>query len=323
MFSELESQINDYVLDCDIRGLSNRTLHSYQQSLLLFARYLSDVHEITDAKDVKTEHIKRYIKYCKDRGKYSAVTADYTKQYNRPEARPDHGKPVSVSTVANYLRNIKVFFGYLEKERIIRINPAKGIKSIKPERKEKKLLSKEELRRLMQSFDLTRIYEMRAYIMTRLILDTGVRVGELTEIKPEDIDFRNRAILMRVTKNGSERYVFFSNKMSRELKRWLQYQDRYSTSEYLFSTSRNTQMTVSSFERTLRIHGEKAGVKVTPHILRNNFAKYYLMNGGDLTTLSRLLGHSSLEVTKVYLDFTTDEIRDQYQKFSPMNNLKI
>ncbi len=67
------------------------------------------------------------------------------------------------------------------------------------------------------------------------------------------------------------------------------------------------------------------GVSIHPHQLRNNFINYYLVEGnGDFATLSRILGHSSVDVTmKAYLDFTGQEIGRKYQKHSPLNNLDI
>ena len=63
---------------------------------------------------------------------------------------------------------------------------------------------------------------------------------------------------------------------------------------------------------------------VTPKVFRNNFAKRFLMNGGDIFTLSKLLGHSSVEVTQAaYLDLTDDDLRQQYQRFSPIANMRV
>lgn len=84
--------------------------------------------------------------------------------------------------------------------------------------------------------------------MARLILETGVRAGEVCGLKPEHIDFKNKAILIENPKNNQQRYVYFGQKMSTDLKRWMQYRDRYSGSEYLFPTIRGTQLDIRNFE---------------------------------------------------------------------------
>lgn len=112
--------------------------------------------------------------------------------------------------------------------------------------------------------------------------------------------------------------------MATELRRWLQYRYRYKDSEFLFCTTKGSQLQVRSFESNFTIYGERIGKKeIHPHILRNNFAKRFLMNGGDIYTLSQILGHSSVKVTEeCYLDLKNEDLRNQYQRFSPLMNLK-
>lgn len=110
------------------------------------------------------------------------------------------------------------------------------------------------------------------------------------------------------------------------LRRWLQFKDRYIDNDILiFPTTRGTKLGIPHFERNFRIYKERAGLSqnVTPHSLRNNFAKRCLMSGMDIYTLSRILGHSSVTVTeKTYLDLTVTDIRKNYQRFSPLENMQ-
>lgn len=320
---EIDRQVDDFMLYCESKALSRKTLASYEQTLRLFSAYLKNEHDISDVRKVNTEHLREYIKYLRDRGKYTVVSNETSRAINHPQNRPDAGKSLSETTIANYLRNVKVFFAFMHDDRVIKVNPAKKIKNIKPKRRNKKLLSEFELKALMRTFETSTYYGYRSYTITRILLDTGMRIGECLSLLPEDVDYRNRAILIRGPKNKQDRHVFFSVKMSRELKRWMNYRDRYIDSEWLFPTTRGTKIQVPSFEKTLREHGKRVGIEVAPHILRNNFAKYYLMNGGDVISLSRILGHSSVEVTKVYLDFDDKELGQRYQRHSPLNNLDI
>lgn len=313
------------MLYCDSKHLSKKTLSSYEQTLKLFALYLKDEFKIEDAAKVKSAHIRHYIKYLRERGKYTVVVKLKSKEVNHPDHRNDFNKQISDTTIANYLRNIKVFFNFLFSEREIKINPVENIENIKPNRKKKSLLTPEELKSVLGTFDLTQFHSYRSWLMCRLILDTGCRAGEICNLRPENIDFRNKSILIENPKNNQERYVYFGFKLSNDLKRWLQYRDRYSDSTYLFPTIRGTKLDVRNFERTLKQAGLKVGVNIHPHLLRNNFAKYYLIEGsGDFATLSRILGHSSVDVTmKAYLDFTDQEVAKKYQKHSPVNNLDL
>lgn len=327
--SELNYQIDSFMLFCDSKHLSRKTLSSYEQTLRLFAQYLENEFRINDASKVKSMHIRNYVKYLRERGKYTVVVNTLSKDVNHPDHRHDFNKPISDTTIANYLRNIKVFFNFLYSEREIKVNPVETIKNIKPKRKAKILLSPEQLKKVLNTFDLTNFHAYRTYLQMRLILDTGVRATECCDLKPENIDFRTKSILIENPKNNQQRYVYFGHKLSRELKRWIQYRDRYSDSEYLFPTIRGTRLDVRNFERTLKEAGKKVGVDIHPHLLRNNFAKYYLLGdgngtGGDFATLSRILGHSSVDVSmKAYLDFTDEEVGRKYQRHSPLNHLDI
>lgn len=325
MFNEIEFQIDNYMLYCDSKNLTRKTKASYEQSLRLFSAYLRNNHNVTEPAAIKTAHIRSYIQYLRDRGKYTVVADEQSKHVNNPDGRTDRAKPVSDTTIANYLRNIKVFLNFLVEERELKENPANKVPNIKPQRKQKRLTAPNEIKRLLQTFDLTTFHGYRNWLMTRLMLDTGIRVGECTQLKPENIDFHNRSVLIVNLKNHRDRYVFFSDRFSTDLRRWLHYRARFSDSAYLFPTTRGNMTDANVFEKSLKKVGAEAGVPdIQSHQLRNNFAKYYLLNGGDFVTLSRILGHSSADVTmKAYLDFQHNEIAKKYQQHSPFNNWKF
>lgn len=93
----------------------------------------------------------------------------------------------------------------------------------------------------------------------------------------------------------------------------MNYRDRYSDAPLFFPTIRGTQLEIRNYEKALRDAGQKVGIMIHPHQLRNNFAKYYILNGGDWFSLCRILGHSSVEVTqRAYLDFSDEEIGKKY-----------
>lgn len=325
LLSDMELQMDNFMLYCSSKNLTQKTLRSYEQTLRLFVHYMEEQFQVNEVCKVKSAHIRHYIKYLRERGKYTVVSDTASMKVNHPDLRNDYNKPISDTTVANYLRNIKVFFNYLHTvEREIKVNPVESIKNIKPVRKQKPLLSSEDIVKVLRQFDTTTFHGYRNWIVTRLLLDTGMRISECLTLKADHFDFKNKAILIENPKNHQQRYVYFSFKMSSDIKRWLLYHDRFSNSDFLFPTIRGTQLEVRNFEKSLRDAGRKVGVGIHPHQLRNNFAKYYLLHGGDWVSLSRILGHSSVEVTqKAYLDFTDKEIGQKYQKHSPLTNLKI
>ena len=120
-----------------------------------------------------------------------------------------------------------------------------------------------------------------------------------------------------------DRTVYFSPKTEGALRRWLHIKDRYVESDYLFPVKTHGGcIGVGNFETNFKRYIRRAGLNedYCPHCLRNNFAKRCLLNGMDIFTLSKILGHSSVQITEqAYLDLTDDDISQQYHKASPLS----
>lgn len=322
-----EDLIQDYIDYCSYKNLAIKTIKSYNQTLMLFTQYLREEKNIEDITKVNKEIVEEYINFTRERGKYSFVSGDGYLKANI-DKRTDIGNEVSIATINNYLRNIKVFFNYLEENRIIKTNTVKNCKFIKSERKSKEQLTDEEYKKLIKSLDITKFHEYRDYIIIQLIFDTGMRLGETLNLKIYDIDLLRKTIYIpsEITKGKRDRVVFFSQSMERLLQRWIRFKDTMQESELLFPTQRtNGILSVSNFERNFRVYLKRSKIdkKITPHGLRNNFARRFLLASKDIYTLSRILGHSSVTVTeKAYLDLMDEDFRKQYQKYSPLENLK-
>ena len=323
---QIDYDIDDFLTYCEVKNLSIKTIASYEQTLRLFAQYLKQEFKIEEAGQVKEIHIREYMKYLQERGKYTVVANENTRKANFPENRLDYQKEISKTTINNYIRNIKVFFNYMYDNRYISNNPIRRVKQLKNARKVVGYIEDNDMNKLLKCFDLSKFHEYRDYIIAQLIFDTGMRIGETLLIKEEYIDFVRRTILLpaEITKGKKDRYVFFSAEMLKELKRWLQYKDRYKQCEYVFCTTKGTVLKVSNYETNFKKYGNRIGKEeIHPHMLRNNFAKRFLLNGGDIYTLSKILGHSSVKVTEeCYLDLQTEDLRQQYQKHSPLMNLR-
>ncbi len=320
--------LEDFMMYCNMNELSRKTMNSYESTLNLFFKYLQEEKSIEVPQDVSKEDIEDYIIFTKERGKYSYVSDEKTVGLNHPQNRVDFGKQVSDCTINNYLRNIKVFFNYCSDKRFIRKNPVDKVKFIKTKRKMKDEITDGEYKALIKNIDITIYSEYRDYTIINLIFDTGMRLSETLNLKLEDINLEEKTILIpaEINKGKRDRYVFFSNAMYMKLRKWLQYKDRYSVNDiHLFPTKGGNIITASGFGRNFREYVKRAGIskQITAHCLRNNFSKRFLLSGGDIFMLSKILGHSSVTVTeKAYLDVNKDDIKKSYQRYSPLENMK-
>lgn len=322
---DFEWLTDEFMLYCRSTQLREKTMSSYEQTLHLFGRWLSDELKIYTVDKITENVIRRYIDDLQTRGKYTFYVNDLSKKKNYPDRRRDYRKPVSVTTINNYIRNIRVFFNWMEREYIIRKNPMKRIRQLKYNRQAKVFLSDEDLKKLLSKFDKSYFTEHRDYAMIMLMLDSGMRLGECSTLLVTDLELARKRINLRAeeTKGRKDRTVYFSPKTESILRRWLQFKDRYVESDYLFPVKEHGgSIGVGNFESNFKRYINRAGLNedYCPHCLRNNFAKRCLMNGMDIFTLSKILGHSSVEVTEqAYLDLTDDDISKQYHRASPLS----
>lgn len=311
---------------CQRKGLAMRTMTSYEQTLRLLGLYLGE-RKIERTEDIKHTHIEGYVDYLQKRGKYTVCAVEDTASPNYPERRTDYARKISPVTINNYLRNLKAFFNWCVDEELIQKSPVEKVHFVKTERKALEFISDANFKRLLACLDISKFSEYRDGVIIQTMLDTGMRCGECLQTKAINVDLQRMCINIPadITKGKKGRYVFFSSRTAKALRRWMQYKDRYRDSEYLFCTNQGKPLQVSNFEANVRKYAGRIGLKdIHPHCFRNNFAKRFLMNGGDIYTLSRILGHSSVKVTEqAYLDVTEDDLRVMYQKYSPLENMQL
>jgi integrase/recombinase XerD len=326
--TKFDYEIDDFMSCCQSKGLSKKSMRSYEQTLRLFAKYLEEEKNIYSTKDVTKEAVRDYIVYLRERGKYTIISNENSREWNKPHNRTDYSKPIQNATINNYIRNLKVYFNFMADNYMIKVNPFDKVKFLKSQRKKKAFIKDEEFHKLLKCLDITKYAEFRDYVVIQLVFDTGMRIGETLLIDTTtDLDLQNRAIRLRaeITKAKVARTVFFSVKMCELLKKWIKFKDRYIESSLLFPVQlRDKPLFINNFEKNYKKYCNRVGIEeCSPHGLRNNFAKRFLMSGGDIYTLSRILGHSSVTVTEqCYLDLDDEDIRKNYQRYSPLANLK-
>lgn len=323
----VEEMIDEFMLYCQEKNLRIKTMASYEATLKLFSRYVQDNFKVNNISGITRNICNDYITYTKDRGKYTFVVNDIKKYTNNPEGRSDFGKKVSITTINNYIRNLKVFFNYLMEEKMIKENPMKRIKEIKNERMPKDQLSDEEFNKIIKSLDLTKFSEYRDYIITQLLIDTGMRIGECLSSKINNVDLNKRVIFIsgEIAKGKKDRYVFYSYTMANMMRKWINFKDRYVDTDFLFCVRSGNELAIRNFESnfTKYVKRTKINKDISPHTLRNNFGRRFLLSGGSIFELCKILGHSSVTVTeKAYADVLTEDIRKNYQHFSPLENMK-
>lgn len=241
---EFSIYIQDFIDYCKLKELSIKTTKSYYQTLALFSKYLEEEKNISRVDEIDKNIVEEYLEFTKERGKYSYVANSKSLEINFQKNRRDLGKEVSPITINCYLRNIKVFFNWLEENQVINKNTVSKVKFLKVKRKAKDQMTDDEWKALIKTMDLTKFNEYRDYIIANLILDTGMRVTECINLTINDVDLDRRSILIpaEINKGKRDRVVFYSPIMSKMLQKWLKFNDSMQSSDLLFPTQRRNSV---------------------------------------------------------------------------------
>lgn len=278
-------------------GLSANTRQAYERDLRLFCKTLG--FKNSDALiNVSREQITGYMTQLKEKG-------------------------LAAATIARKLAAIKAFYRFMTAEGYMDSNPAEvveaGTKGIKLPR----VLSEDEVVRLLNQPDITTAEGFRDRTMLEVLYATGMRVSELISLTLERVDL-NMKYIIAFGKGSKERIVPLGSVAAEFLQQYLE-----KVRPKLTHAGRNTnivflafgghELTRQRFWQIIRAYGRKANINkaLTPHILRHSFATHLLDNGADLRSVQELLGHSDISTTQIYTHLTNKRLRDIYAKAHP------
>lgn len=278
-------------------GLSANTRQAYERDLRLFCKTLG--FKNSDALvNVSREQITGYMTQLKERG-------------------------LAAATIARKLAAIKAFYRFMTAEGYMDANPAEvveaGTKGIKLPR----VLSEDEVVRLLNQPDITTAEGFRDRTMLEVLYATGMRVSELINLTLERVDL-NMKYIIAFGKGSKERIVPLGSVAAEFLQQYLgkvrpklTHADR--NTNIVFLAFGGHELTRQRFWQIIRAYGRKANINkaLTPHILRHSFATHLLDNGADLRSVQELLGHSDISTTQIYTHLTNKRLRDIYAKAHP------
>ncbi len=176
-------------------------------------------------------------------------------------------------------------------------------------RKLPKYLKDDEVRKLLNAPDREKT---RDRLILRILYRCGLRVSELTSLKIEDIDFDEGMITVRGGKGDKDRVVPIDDDTLDLVQLYKGDADK----GILILSQRGEELSSRQVERIVKKYADKAGIKknVYPHMLRHSFAVHSLKSGMNLRSVQKMLGHSSLTTTQIYLDLTGEDVKEDYEE---------
>ena len=272
------------------KNYSDYTIDSYAGDIKEFLNYISK--ESLDYKKIEYSDIRFYLMYLKD------------------EMKDDN------TSINRKLSSLRGFYKYMANEGIVKSNVFALVNGPKKSKKLPRYFEYNELEELFLVPDRNTPLGQRDLLLLEMLYATGVRVGELVNIRNKDIDFSNKNILI-LGKGNKERFVNYGEYCEDALNLYLNEGYLFlnkKSSEFLFLNNNGDPLT----ERGVRFILDKLIKKTTlnknisPHMIRHSFATHLLNEGCDLATVQKLLGHESIKATQIYTHVTTDRLKEVY-----------
>lgn len=295
----------EFIFHVQTKGYSPRTIKGYKNNTNRFIAYLENEFQIVELEEVKTLHIKHfglqlYNKGCKE------------------------------TYINGIYKVIRSFFNYFIEEGYIlaKCNPCTGVSWYREKTPIITTFTADEIKKMINSYNMSSFINARNKLILIMLIETGVRNLELCQMMKVNIGETSIKI---IGKGKKERHLPISPILNKHLIKYNRIREQYLKDDFygndnLFLSYTGKPLTVEAVERVVKIAGERANIKreirISPHTFRHTYAQMMLKNGVDVYSLSRLLGHHDIVITKRYLQSIQDEdIIEKTIRNSPLMNL--
>lgn len=299
--------LNYFLSHCsDEKKLSQKTLKAYESDLKQFRVYLHQEFKLKDLEKVKKEHLKKYL---------------------------FHLSKFAPKTIKRKVATLKVFYTFLEFEDILDETPFRKIKAkIKTPKKIPTVLSIEEIQQILTSLysllntSTTNTFKhktlLRDIAVIELLFATGIRVSELCFLKKENFGLGYSSVKI-IGKGNKERIIPITNQLTKDaLKNYFEiYKEQIECSDFFFINRLENRLSEQSVRFLVKRIQKELGIKknITPHIFRHTFATLLLDANVNIRFIQELLGHSSINITQLYMHVSQRKLSEMLFEKHPRN----
>ena len=280
------------------KNYSSNTIDSYLLDIKSFEKYL----------------IKRKISF-----KETVNRPDVIKKYFRYLSR----SKISPRSIKRKFSSLSSYFLYLIDRKVIKKNPLSGIYTPKLIKKLPVILSVDEIKKIFKQSENTdnELLGLRDRCIIELLYSCGLRVSELCELKINNIQF-DANVIRFFGKGNKERIIPLTFYAKEWLEKYL-YQSRQilsnrktSDQKYVFLSNNGKRLTRAAVWQSIKKYVNAAGItkSVSPHTFRHSFATHLIDGGANLIEIQKLLGHSDISTTEIYVHLSKDFVDSEYMK---------
>ena len=292
---------SEFVEAKEAEGLSKATIKSYKKSFEKFVDFIGERHYTND---ITNKTIYAFINDMEESG------------------------TVKTTSINHYLRDVRAYLYWLmEQELLDRFI----IKEKKHQEERKETYTDEELEKLLKKPRRNDdFFVWRSWAIENWLYATGNRANSVLSITIDCLDFKHKRIIIPETKNKKIQEIPMSSTLMNVLKEYIRLWrtvDRegniVSTDKPLFSNAAGEPLTYNALRLSISKYNKERGVERTSiHAFRHTFALDVIRRTGDVFRLQKLLGHSTLEMTKHYVNLLSEDLQEGFDNFNPLDNFK-
>lgn len=292
----IKNAVRNFIIDRRVRGCSANTIRYYTDELTLLTKWL-DAEGVSDMGEVDADLLREFFL--------------------------DLGQRRNKGGVHSVFRSVKAFFNWwVEEEGEDTPNPILKVKVAAPKTRALPGVPISDIQRMIEA--CTGPMAKRDQTMLRVLLDTGARAFEFVALNLGDVDLTTGAVRIQRGKGDKERTVFIGQTCRRELRRYVRTRTGLNPSAPLWPTDEGDRLSIRGLRAVVQRRSEAAGVSMPGlHDFRRAFALNMWRNGVDLLTISRLMGHSSLEVTRRYIAQFEQDLKAGHALGSPVDRASL
>lgn len=289
----MDETFERFIIATKAKGTGDKTLKTYREQYHSFKKYVGDFSGAVE--DFTTENLAAAIGRMRDR-------------------------ELADRSIKSYTGVMKTFFGWCRENGINAIS----IKAYKAAETVKTTYTDEQLARLLKKPNIKKctFAEYRNWVIVNFLMDNACRASTVRHVQNRDVDLENRMIQYRHNKTKKMQVIPLSEEMKYILLEYMRIRGG-GPEDYLFPTDKGTQMKDAGLASAIERYNQHRGVENTSiHSFRHTFARKYLLDcGGDPLRLQKILGHTTLDMTKHYCAIFNADILKNYDTLSPLSQL--
>lgn len=292
--------LDKYIEHQEVVGNTQKTIQHNRSHLKFFINWCGNI----EIEDFTYDIYKNYILFLKHK-------------------KTKYNKPLASRTIFTYAECLKAFIHFCENSNIITNDVFSQIQLPRYQKKVIRILNENEIKAILNYFDCNSFYGARNNLIISLMLDCGLRLSEVINLKFTDFQKERKVILVN-GKCQKQRFVPFSSSTQTYFEKYLNFfENKFAPTEHFFVDIVGFPISTEAIRSFIQKMRKNLGIKdLHPHLLRHTFATTFLLNGGDPLHLQIILGHTTLTMTENYVHIARQlSIADQ-MIYSPLANLK-